>query len=89
VILEVIAAHGKNSDCLKCGKLDYSWNNCWATEPNGSTGGSDKREGDSNNSQNSSSFKKPKTSLAAAAIALDPGRMIDIPKEDEDLNYDI
>jgi hypothetical protein len=34
-------------------------------------------------------FKKPKTSAAAAAIASEPGRIIEMPEdEDEDLDVD-
>jgi hypothetical protein len=83
---KVIAARRKSGDCLKCGKSGHSWNDCWAKEPNGSTG-SDKRRGD-NDSRGSSSFKKPKTSAAAAAVTSEPGRIIEIP-EDEDEDMDI
>jgi hypothetical protein len=61
---------------------------CWAKEPNGSAG-PDKRRGD-NDSRGSSSFKKPKASDAAAAVASEPGRIIEIPEDqDEDLDVDI
>jgi hypothetical protein len=82
---EVIAARRKNGDCLECGKWGHSWNDCWAKEPNGSAG-SDKRRGN-NDSRGSSSFKKPKTSAAAEAVASEPGRIIEIPEDaDEDIN---
>jgi hypothetical protein len=87
---EVIAERRKNGDCLKCGKSGHSWNDCWAKEPNGSSGSSDKRKGD-NDSRGSSSFKKAKTSAAAAAaVTSEPGRIIEIPEDEaEDLDFDI
>jgi hypothetical protein len=86
---EVIAARRKNGNCLKCGKSGHVWSDCWAKEPNGSPGNTDKRRGD-NDSRGSSSFKRPKTSTAAAAVASEPGRIIEIPEDDdEDLDIDI
>jgi hypothetical protein len=71
------------------GKLGHSWNGCCAKEPNASAGNTNKRRGD-NDSRGSSSFKKPKISVAAAAVASEPGRIIEILEdEDEDLDVDI
>jgi hypothetical protein len=84
---KVIAAPRKNGDCLKCGKSGHSWNDCWPKEPNGSADNADERRGD-NDSRESSSFKKPKTDAAAAAVASEPGRIIEIP-EDEDKDIGI
>jgi hypothetical protein len=79
---DVIAQRRKNGDCLKCGKAGHAWAECR------SGGRSDfKRKSDDDDSRGSS-YKKSKPAAAAAAVTSEPGRIIEIPdNEDEDSDY--